>query len=112
MISKIIGIGILLFSSISTANAGWFSSKQGKVFETRGLAVIQSSSTFTAGTEQRDIQIPQYIDVTKSERWSGLHHDSESGWTLCRVPLKGKISWQGVKDRSLVFECKPLSYFK
>lgn len=101
---------VILLAPISCFG-GLFSSKEGRTFETRGGAVIYTSGAITAGVEQGDIQVPQYIDVTTSSQWSGLTHDRESGWTRCRLPLRGKMSWQGVKDRSLVFECRPLSYF-
>jgi hypothetical protein len=102
---------IALSSFIFNVNAGWFSSKEGKTFETRGSAVVYTSGSFTVGVEQKNISIPSYIDVKSSTQWNGITHDSESGWTKCRVPLKGKMSWQGVKDRSLVFDCRPLTYF-
>jgi hypothetical protein len=103
-------IAIALFFS-SVTYAGFFSSKEGKTFETRGASVVLTSGAVTTGVEQRNIPIPQYIDVMSSTQWSGLHHDSESGWTKCRVPLKGEVSWQGIKERTLVFDCRPLTYF-
>jgi hypothetical protein len=41
----------------------------------------------------------------------GLTHDSESGWTQCRIPLKNELSITGPTERSLVFDCYPLSYY-
>ena len=70
-----------------------------------------ASGALTTGVEKKDISIPPFIDITSNSQWNGLRHDSESGWTRCRVPLKGELSWQGIKDRDLVFECKPLTYF-
>jgi hypothetical protein len=102
---------LFLISASSISNAGLFSSKEGKTFQTRGTAVILSNGAITIGVEKKDIPIPSYIDVSGSAQWNGLRHDSESGWTKCRLPLKGELSWQGVKDRDLVFDCKPLTYF-
>ena len=104
-------ICVILLFKISTPCAGIFSSKEGKSFQTRGTAVIFSNGAITVGVEKKDIPIPSYIDVTRSAEWNGLKHDSESGWTKCRVPLKSELSWQGVKERALVFDCMPLTYF-
>ena len=110
--SKFILIIFMFFiSGISISEAGLFSKKEGKTFQTRGAAVILSNGALTTGVEKKDISIPSFIDITSSSQWNGLRHDSESGWTRCRVPLKGELSWQGIKDRDLVFECKPLTYF-
>jgi hypothetical protein len=97
---------------MGNAHAGWFSANEGKTFETRGAAVVMSTGSFSAGIEKRDVPIPRYIDVTTSSSFNGMTHDSESGWTKCRVPLKGGIGWDGVKDKQMVFDCKPLTYFK
>jgi hypothetical protein len=107
---------IVLIISLATLNcssyAGIFSSKQGKTFETRGTAVVMASGTFTTKIEERDIQIPRYIDVTESRMLSGITHDKESGWTKCRVPLKKELGWDGPRNRELIFDCKPLTYFR
>jgi len=107
------GIFLIFFLvfSISNCYGGIFSNKEGKTFQTKGTAVILSNGAVTTGIEKKDIPIPPFIDLTTNPQWNGLRHDSESGWTRCRVPLKGELSWQGVKDRDLVFECKPLTYF-
>jgi len=107
---QIIFLSTIWFSQINSF-AGIFSAKEGKTFQTKGTAVILSNGAFTAGIEKKDIPIPNFIDVVADSRWNGLRHDSESGWTKCRVPLKGELSWQGVKDKDLVFACKPLTYF-
>ncbi len=103
-------ISLIIFSNLG--NAGIFSSKQGKTFETRGMAVVMATGTFTAKIEERDIQIPKYIDVTESRMLNEITHDKESGWTKCRVPLKREMGWDGLRNRELVFDCKPLTYFK
>lgn len=103
---------ISLFISISNAQAGFFSSKEGVVFQTKGEAVIMKNSSFTIGIERRNIPLPEVIDIRANAGFSGLTHDSESGWTKCRVPLKGELGLTGVTERSLVFDCKPLEYFK
>jgi hypothetical protein len=103
---------IVIFAFCLSAFAGIFSSKQGMIFETRGEAVILRNSTFTTGIERRNIPIPQVIDVRVNVEFSSLTHDSESGWTKCRVPMKSELGLTGVTERSLVFDCKPLSYFK
>lgn len=96
----------------SSSIAGIFSSKEGSVFQTKGEAVIMKNSTFTVGIERRNIPIPEILDLRNSADFQGLTHDSESGWTKCRVPLKGELGITGVTERSLVFDCKPLQYFK
>lgn len=102
---------VLTLTLLSTgATAGLFSSKQGKTFETRGAATLMVSGIFTYTAEKKDTPIPRHIDVT-SDSMQGLTHDNESGWTKCRVPLKGEMTWKGVKKKELVFECMPLSYF-
>lgn len=107
---KILILSFLLFIS-SASNAGLFSSKQGSVFQTKGEAVIMKSSTFTGGIERRNIPVPEILDLRSTSEYRGLTHDSESGWTRCRVPLKGELGLTGITERSLVFECKPLQYF-
>lgn len=103
---------ILLIAFTQHSNAGLFSSKQGKTFETRGMAVVMATGTFTTKIEERDIQIPKYIDMTESRMLSDITHDKESGWTKCRVPLKREMGWDGSRNREFVFDCKPLTYFK
>jgi hypothetical protein len=93
------------------ASAGFFSSKQGKTFKTRGTAVIYRSGTITSGIEKRNIPIPPVFDVSSDPIFTSLTHDSESGWTNCRVPLKSEMSITGPVERSIVFDCYPLSYF-
>lgn len=100
---------LILYSSLS--NAGIFSSKQGSVFQTKGEALIMKNSTFTTGIERRNIPIPEILDLRATSDFRGLVHDSESGWTKCRVPLKGELGITGTTERSLVFDCKPLQYF-
>jgi hypothetical protein len=96
----------------SNTNAGLFNKKEGAIFETKGEAVILRSGTFTIGIERRNIPIPQIIDVRIQSEFLSLRHDSESGWTKCRVPMKSEIGITGVTERSLVFDCKPIQYFK
>jgi hypothetical protein len=97
---------------LCNANAGIFSSKkEGVVFQTKGEALIMKISTFTTGIERRNIPIPEIIDIRKNSDFSSVTHDSESGWTKCRVPLKGGLGITGLTERSLVFDCKPLKYF-
>ena len=67
--------------------------KEGKTFETKGVADVLANSTFTISTEEKNISIPRLIDVTQSSKWNGLYHDREAGWTRCRVPLKSELSW-------------------
>jgi hypothetical protein len=103
---------IALFFNTVNAQAGFFSSKEGVVFQTKGEAVIMRNSSFTMGVERRNIPIPEVIDIRVNAGLTGLTHDSESGWTKCRVPLKGELGLTGITERSLVFDCKPLEYFK
>lgn len=93
------------------SDASLFSRKEGVVFQTKGEAVIMRSGTFTMGIERKNIPIPQLLDVRLQNDFSGLRHDNESGWTKCRVPLKGELGLTGVTERSLVFDCKPIQYF-
>lgn len=102
---------VLLNLFLSIANAGLFSSKEGIVFQTKGEAVILKNSTFTTGIERRNIPIPEFIDIRTNYDFRGLSHDSESGWTKCRVPLKNELGITGITERSLVFDCLPLKYF-
>lgn len=106
-------IGFILALSITShAGAGWFSpDKEGRTFQTKGTAIIMARGTLTTGIEKRGVPIPEYIDTTSNSMWMGLTHDSESGWTKCRVPLKSSLGVTGVTERSLVFDCKPLTYF-
>jgi hypothetical protein len=97
--------------SMFNSHAGLFSSKQGVIFQTKGEALILKNSTFTTGIERRNIPLPEVIDVRTQAGFSGLIHDSESGWTKCRVPLKNELGITGITERSLVFDCKPLQYF-
>ena len=94
------------------SQAGFFSSKEGATFETKGEAVITKNSTFQFGIERRNIPIPLFIDIRQGSNFNGLTLDRESGWTQCRVPLKNELGITGITERSLVFDCKPLSYFK
>jgi hypothetical protein len=103
---------LLLLGYLTSAQSGIFSSKEGIVFQTKGEAIILTNSTFTYGIERRDIPIPSVIDLRVHTDFNGLIHDSESGWTKCRVPLKGELGWTGLTERSLVFDCKPLQYYK
>jgi hypothetical protein len=93
------------------SDASFFSRKEGVIFETKGEAVIIRSGTFTMGIERKNIPIPQLLDVRLQNEFSSLRHDNESGWTKCRVPLKGELGLTGVTERSLVFDCKPIQYF-
>lgn len=83
--------------------------RESPVFETKGIAVIMYDATFTTGVEERDINIPRIVDVNDDARWIAVEPDRESGWTRCRLPLENKMSWQGIKNRSLVFECRRTS---
>ena len=87
------------------------SAREGKTFETRGSAEVLEIGTFTIGTIEKNIAIPRFIDVTSSTKWNGLYHDNESGWTRCRVPQKSGFGWTGPLERSLIFKCKPITYF-
>jgi hypothetical protein len=100
----------VIFLASHAAFAGIFDSKQGMVFQTKGEAVVLKNSTFTTGIE-RKISIPQIVDVREQAEFANLRHDSDSGWTRCRVPLKGEWGITGKTERSLVFECRPLQYF-
>lgn len=86
-------------------------SRQGMTFETKGVAEILRKSTFTFGTEARNIPIPQFINAQDDPAYFALRHDRDSGWTMCRVPLKSERSITGTVERTLVFECKPLAYY-
>lgn len=84
---------------ISTANAG-----EPKSFITKGVgSIIGADGIFTYGTKEKDIGIPEYINVAKNPKWQGLTYDSRSGWTKCRLPLD--------EGKSLVFSCKATSWF-
>lgn len=100
------------YFSIFNASAGFFSRKEGSTFETKGEAVITRNSAFKFGIERRNIPIPLFIDVRQGLDFKELTHDNESGWTQCRIPLKQEIGLTGPVTRSLVFDCKPLTYFK
>jgi hypothetical protein len=78
------------------------------LYETKSEALIYRSSTFTVGIERRNIPIPAVIDIRMSPDFRGLTSDSKSGWTNCRVPLKGELGITGVTERSLVFDCRPI----
>ena len=108
--SYVLTLLLLIFASCTIA--GIFSSKQGRTFQTKGVALIYRSGTLSDGIEKRNIEIPSLVDVEKSADFRGLAHDSESGWTKCRVPLKSEFSITGTVERSLVFDCKPLTYYK
>lgn len=112
-------LALFLFVAYASANAGWLSSKQGKTFETRGTAVIRANFNFLFSTdigttkiERKDIPIPAFINIESSAQWSELTHDRETGWTKCRVPLKGDSSIVGNTERELIFDCRPTSYYK
>ena len=107
---KIIALLLLITLSFPSI-AGIFSSKQGAVFQTKGEALILTNSTFTTGIERRNIPIPEIIDIRTNPDFQNVTHDSESGWTHCRIQLKGQIGITGITERSLVFDCKPLQYF-
>jgi hypothetical protein len=107
---KILITGISLIIAVNS-HAGIFSSKEGSVYQTRGEALIMKNSTFTTGIERRNIPIPEFLDLRNSSDFQGLTHDSESGWTKCRVPLKGQFGLTGMTDRSLIIDCKSLQYF-
>lgn len=78
------------------------------VFQTKGEALIYRNSTFTVGIERRNIPIPTVIDVRATSGFESMRADRDSGWTKCRIPLKGEIGFTGITSRSLVFDCKPL----
>jgi hypothetical protein len=101
----------IFFLGISNAYTSPFSSKEGVIFQTKGEGLILKNSTFTTGIERRNIPIPPIIDIRANSAFNGLTHDSDSGWTKCRVPLKSEMGITGVTTRSLVFDCKPLEYF-
>jgi|GEM_PF-3448742 hypothetical protein len=103
---------LVLLGYFASAQSGIFSSKEGVVFQTKGTALILTNSTFTTEIERRYIPIPSVVDLRVHTDFQGLIHDSESGWTKCRVPLKGELGWTGLVERSLVFDCKPLQYYK
>ncbi len=77
-----------------------------QMYETKGEAVIFKNSTFTIGIERRNIPVPTLIDVRANPEFTSLTSDSRSGWTKCRVPLKGELGITGVTERSLVFDCR------
>lgn len=103
---------ILSMSFSASTSAGLFDRKEGIVFETKGEAVILKNSTFTTGIERRNIPIPQVVDIRAQPEFLGLRHDSESGWTKCRVPMKSELGLTGITERSLVFDCKPIHYIR
>lgn len=104
-------IFLLLFLVVSKAT--FAGDREGRTFETRGTAVVFTDSTFTVGIEKRDIPVPLYFDVESNPVGRGMTHDSSSGsWTKCRVPLKSEMTWQGVKERHLVFDCRPLTFYR
>ncbi len=109
---KLIFSFLFIFYCLTNAQAGLFSSKQGVVFQTKSEAKILTNSTFTVGIERRNIPIPSIVDIRVNTDFAGLTHDSETGWTKCRVPLKSELGWTGITERSLVFDCKPIQYFK
>lgn len=81
---------------------------QAVLYETKGEALIYRDSTFKVGIERKNIPIPTLIDIRKSADFQDITSDSSSGWTKCRVPLKGEIGLTGITNRSLVFDCKPI----
>ena len=104
MIKKLLLLLFLIPNLVSTQ-------EEGKTFQTKGSAEIMEDGQFTHRTTEKNIAIPKFIDVTSSTKWNGLYHDNESGWTRCRVPLKGSFGWTGPIERSLMFKCKPITYF-
>ena len=103
---------MLILVLFLSANAGSFSSKEGSVFQTKGSAKILKETTFTHGVERRDIPIPTVLDIRVGNDFNGLTHDRESGWTKCRVPQRSQLGITGIVTRTLVFDCKPLQYFR
>jgi len=98
-----------VFCLILKVHAG---TREGATFETRGEAVIARNSAFLSSIERRDIPIPLFLDIRQDLNFSGMVHDRDSGWTKCRVPLKSELGITGIAERSFVFDCKPISYFK
>lgn len=110
--TKIFCVFSIIFSLGFDANAGFFSEKKGRTFQTRDTALIYRSGSLTVGIERRNIPIPAFFDIESTPSFIGLTHDGDSGWTKCRVPLDDAKSITGAVERSLVFDCKPLTFYK
>lgn len=101
---------ILLFIFIPVISyAGIFSKqKEVKSFQTKGVASLMSAEgIFTYSVKEKDIAIPTYINLHSDARWQGLTYDpydTKSGWTICRLPMKG--------GKKLVFNCRPTSFYE
>lgn len=80
----------------------------GDIYQTRGIAVIMASGALTIKIEKKDIPIPSAIELGSTPGFADLQPDSTKGWTKCRVPLKGEMSWQGPIRREMVFDCQRL----
>jgi hypothetical protein len=102
----LIAVRILAFTSLASIAALCVAA--GEVFQTRGSAVILRPGAVTIGVEKKDIPIPSAIEVGSTPGFSDVEPDSRKGWTRCRVPMKGDISWQGPIKRELVFECQKI----
>lgn len=71
------------------------------IFITKGLGSIMSAEgIFTYPTVEKDVAVPEYINIATNPKWAGLTYDSDSKshWTDCRLPL--------ANGKSLVFTCK------
>lgn len=99
--SKILRALLAVVLLLATASA-----TAGELFETRGTAVIRLSGAVTTKIEKRDIPVPGLINTEVGSGWSDLEPDSRSGWTKCRLPMKGEVSWQGKLSREMVFDCR------
>ena len=97
----LVGVSVVFPLVTVTANANY-------VYETKGEALIRANSAFFTKIERRNIPIPRIIDVRQIPEFAGLLSDRDSGWTKCRVPLKGELGLTGVTERELVFDCRPL----
>ena len=89
----------LVSTFISVAYAG-----EPRTFITKGVGSIMSAEgIFTAGKIEKDVAVPEYINIATNPKWAGLTYDSDSKshWTHCRLPL--------ADGKSLVFVCKATS---
>lgn len=102
--TKIVLIALTLITIYPSVNA-----KEGKTFQTKGVGVITRNSTFKFEIE-RKVTVPEFFDVDAFQDLNSLRHDRQSGWTKCRVPLKSEMGLTGPVERSLVFDCIPLTY--
>lgn len=84
---------------------------ESRYYETEGVADIMKDTTFTYGTEVKNVPIPRMIEVRFMSEYSEIYieQQTKSGWARCIVPLKSEFGFTGVVNRYMSFKCKPSS---